>query len=170
LGLQTNLPISIQHSAHIVMHWNAGATWIPHALDERGNAARTTGANLGQSLVWLATPRVNVLVETLWTSNERVVGPRKTERFQDLYVSPGIRWAHNLSSGLQIVPGFGFPVGLGPCAGEKGVVLYLSFEHPLAFAHSKARERRRQKFSGNWCNIRRKEKHRKSVIARSQHN
>lgn len=28
LGLQTNLRVSIQHSAHQVSHWNAGATWI----------------------------------------------------------------------------------------------------------------------------------------------
>lgn len=38
LGLQTNLPVSIQLSAHLVSHWNAGATWIPRALDERRDA------------------------------------------------------------------------------------------------------------------------------------
>ncbi len=139
LGLQTNLPISIQHSAHLVSHWNAGATWIPRALDQRRDAAGTVGVNLGQSLVWLASPRVNFLVETLWTSSESVVAPHKTERSQDLYVSPGIRWAHNLKRGLQIVPGIAAPIGIGPCAGEKGVILYLSFEHPFALAHSRAR-------------------------------
>ena len=35
VGLQTNLPVSIQHSSHFVSHWNAGATWIPSALNER---------------------------------------------------------------------------------------------------------------------------------------
>jgi hypothetical protein len=139
LGLQTNLPISIQHSAHLVSHWNAGATWVPHALDERRDAAGTIGVNLAQSLVWLASPRVNFLVETLWTSNESVVGPRKTERSQNLYVSPGIRWAHNLKGGLQIVPGVATPVGIGPCRGEKGVIFYLSFEHPFAVARSRTR-------------------------------
>jgi len=137
LGLQTNLPLSIQHSAHWVTHWNAGATWIPHALDERREAAPTTAVNLGQSIVWLAKPRLNLLLETLWTSSEQVVGPGKTERSQDLYVSPGVRWAYNLSRGLQIVPGVAVPLGVGPCAGEKGVIFYLSFEHPFGLAHSR---------------------------------
>ena len=139
LGLQTNLPVSIQHSAHLVSHWNAGATWIPRARDVQRDAASSVGVNLGQSVVWLAAPRLSFLVETLWTSSERVVAPDKTERSQDLYVSPGIRWAYNLNHGLQIVPGIGAPLGVGPCAGEKGVIFYLSFEHPFALSHSRAR-------------------------------
>jgi Putative MetA-pathway of phenol degradation len=139
VGWQTNLPLSIQHSAHWVTHWNAGATWIPHALDQQRESATTTAVNLGQSIVWLARPRLNFLLETLWTSSEQVVGPRKAERSQDLYVSPGVRWAYNLSRGLQIVPGVAAPIGIGPCAGEKGVIFYLSFEHPFGLAHSQAR-------------------------------
>jgi hypothetical protein len=137
VGLQTNLPISIQHTSRFVTHWNVGATWIPHALDEQRDAASTVGMNLGQSMVWLASPRLNFLVETLWTRSQRVIGEGQTEQSQDLYVSPGVRWAHNLNGGLQIVPGFAFPVGIGPCAGEKGVIFYLSFEHPWSIAHSK---------------------------------
>jgi hypothetical protein len=131
--------VSIQHSAHFVTHWNAGATWIPRALDERQDVARSVGVNLGQSMVWLASPRVNFLLETLWTSSESVIAPHKTLRSQDLYLSPGIRWAYNLCHGLQIVPGVGVPLGVGPCAGEKGVIFYLSFEHPFGLAHSRAR-------------------------------
>jgi hypothetical protein len=138
-GLQTNLPISIQHSAHLVSHWNAGATWIPHAVDVNCAAAGTMGFNLGQSLVWLARPRVNFLLETLWTSNEEVVGPGQTQRYQNLYVSPGIRWAYNLKGDLQIVPGVAAPIGIGPSAGNNGVMVYLSFEHPFALAHSRAK-------------------------------
>jgi hypothetical protein len=140
-GLQTNLPVSIQHSAHFVSHWNAGATWIPGARNELGETAGTVGVNLGQSMVWLASPRFNFLVETLWTSSEDVVGRKQTLRSQDLYVSPGIRWAYNLKRGLQIVPGIAAPIGVGPSAGEKGVIFYLSFEHPLGIAHSKARSK-----------------------------
>jgi len=140
LGVQTNLPISIQHSARWVTHWNIGMTWLPHALSERHDTATTVGVNLGESVVWLIRPRINLLFETLWTSSEKAVAPHTTERSQDLYVSPGIRWAHNLNNGLQIVPGVAFPIGLGPCVGEKGVILYLSFEHPFAFAHSKRKK------------------------------
>lgn len=137
VGLQTNLPISVQHSSHFVSHWNVGTTWVPHALNERHETASTMAFNLGQSVVWLARPRFNVLLETLWTSSESVIGLGKVERSQDLYVSPGMRWAHNFDTGLQIVPGLAIPIGVGPCAGEKGVILYLSFEHPFSFAHSK---------------------------------
>jgi|SRR6266702_3617452 len=136
-GIQTNLPISIQHSRHWVTHWNAGATWVPKARNERGEAAGTVAVNLGQSVVWLATTRVNFLVETLWTTAQKVSGPQRTAWSQDLYISPGIRWAYNFKSGLQIVPGVAMPIGIGPCAGEKGLVMYLSFEHPFAFAHSR---------------------------------
>ena len=139
LGWQANLPLSIQHSAHWVTHWNAGATWIPHALNQQHESAATTAVNLGQSIVWLARPRLNFLIETLWTSSQQVVAPNKTERSQDLYVSPGVRWAYNLGRGLQIVPGAAAPIGIGPCAGEKGVIFYLSFEHPFGLARSAAR-------------------------------
>jgi hypothetical protein len=67
------------------------------------------------------------------------VGPDKTLRSQDLYVSPGVRWAYNLKGDLQIVPGIAAPVGIGPSAGDKGIMFYLSFEHPFALAHSQPR-------------------------------
>jgi len=137
VGLQTNLPASIQHSEHWVTHWNAGATWVPRARNEFDQTAGTKAVNLGQSVVWLASPRVNFLVETLWTTAQKVTGPEHTAWSQDLYVSPGIRWAYNLKGGLQIVPGVAVPVGIGPCAGEKGIIVYLSFEHPFALAYSR---------------------------------
>jgi hypothetical protein len=136
-GCQTNLPLSVQHTRRFVTHWNAGATFVPHARNEHGDASATVATNLGQSMVWLASPRVNFLVETLWTASENVVAANKTQWSHDLYVSPGIRWAYNLRNGLQVVPGIGVPIGVGPCAGEKGMIVYLSFEHPFAFAHSR---------------------------------
>ena len=136
-GLQTNLPISIQHSEHWVTHWNAGANWVPHAKNSTNETAGVVGVNLGQSVVWLATPRVNLLLETLWTNGQQVTGPGKVAWSQNLYVSPGVRWAYNLRHGLQIVPGVAMPIGIGPSAGEKGVVFYLSFEHPFAYARGK---------------------------------
>jgi hypothetical protein len=62
--------------------------------------------------------RVNFLPETLWTSSEGVVGEHKTLRSQDLYPSPGIRWAHNLKGGLQFVPGIAAPSESVGCAGR----------------------------------------------------
>jgi len=136
-GVQTNIPVSIAHSRHFVTHWNAGATYVHNAMDENEAKASVTAVNLGQSIVWLAKPRLNFLLETAWMSSEEIIAQGKTEREQSLYLSPGVRWAYNFSSGLQIVPGIAAPLGVGPSAGEKGVILYLSFEHPFAFAHSR---------------------------------
>jgi hypothetical protein len=130
-GAQINLPLSVVLSEHLVTHWNAGTTMVPHARNEFGDRAATYGYNLGQSFVWLIHPRFNALVETSWVGSENVVGRGRTQRVHDLLISPGVRWAYNFKSGLQIVPGIAVPVGVGPSAGEKSLFLYLSFEHPF---------------------------------------
>lgn len=136
-GVQTNFPLSFVLNRYVVTHWNVGATWVPQAQNERQQKATAIGTNLGQSVVWLIKPRFNALVETLWTSNAQVVAPRRTTQRHDLYISPGIRWAYNFKSGLQIVPGVGLPVGVGPSGGDVGMIFYLSFEHPYRLAHSR---------------------------------
>lgn len=130
-GVQGNLPMSIIVSKRLVTHWNVGSTIVPAARDAQGHRSATYGYNVGQSVVWVAKPRFNVLVETIWAGSEAVVGPGQTQRNHTLLVSPGVRWSHNLSNGLQIVPGIGIPVGMGPSAGDKGLFFYLSFEHPF---------------------------------------
>jgi hypothetical protein len=67
----------------------------------------------------------------VFTNFQFVVARDKTEWSRSLFLSPGIRWAYNFKNGLQIVPGIGVPIGIGPSLGEKGVFLYLSFEHPF---------------------------------------
>jgi len=130
-SVQINLPLSVVVNKHFVTHWNVGTTIVPRAKDAEGQRAATYGYNLGQSIVWLARPRFNVLLETLWSGSESVTGPNKTLRSHSFVVSPGIRWAHNLPHGLQIVPGVGVPLGVGPSVGEHTLFLYLSFEHPF---------------------------------------
>ena len=131
LGVQVNLPVSATIARRVVSHWNAGATVTPSAKNALGQQAATTGYNLGGSVIWLVRPAFNVVVEVAWTRSETVSGPDATATSEDLSVSPGIRWAHNFSSGLQIVPGIAFPIGAGPSKGENAVFVYLSFEHPF---------------------------------------
>jgi hypothetical protein len=130
-GLQTNLPLSIVLSKKLVSHWNAGATFFPRANDSLGNRAAIAGYNVGQSFIWLVHARFNVLVESVFAQSQVVVAKDRTEWSNSFLLSPGIRWAYNLKNGLQIVPGIGVPLGIGPSAGEKGLLLYLSFEHPF---------------------------------------
>lgn len=134
-GLQTNTAASIALHPKLVTHLNAGATWVPRARNEFGERAGLAGYNLGQSFIWLAHPRFNVMLETVYNDFASVTAPGKSDRAKDLLISPGVRWAYNFSNGLQIVPGVAVPIGTGPTAGEKGVVLYLSFEHPMRFLY-----------------------------------
>jgi len=129
-GIQGALPLSIVLTRKLVTHWNAGTTIIPNAKNSVGETGTSFGYNFGQSFVWLAKPRFNVLLETVFIRSQQVTGPQTTEWTSDLLLSPGIRWAYNFKNGLQIVPGIAVPVGVGPSSGAKGVFLYLSLEHP----------------------------------------
>ena len=110
LGAQVNLPLSVALGTRFVSHFNAGATIV----------ADLDTWNAGASLVWLARPRFNVLLESSYVEGDE----------EALFlVSPGIRWAHDLRSGLQIVPGIAVPLGVGASSGTRSILLYVSFEH-----------------------------------------
>ncbi len=128
-GIQANLPVSIVLQRRLVTHWNAGSTFVPHAQGADHLRASSVGYSLSQSVIFLANPWLNFLLETAATNFQAVVGEGKTEWSKTRYVSPGVRWAVNLKGGLQIVPGVAMPIGIGPSAGERGVFLYLSLEH-----------------------------------------
>jgi len=130
-AVQLNLPLSVTLGPWFVTHWNAGVTYAPSARDRAGEDAPTTAWNLGQSVIWLAHPRFNVLVETVFVRARIVEGPGTTRRSDAFLVNPGIRWAWNFRNGLQIVPGLSVPIGLGPSRGDNALFLYLSFEHPF---------------------------------------
>ncbi len=130
-GVQINLPLSVVVNKKLVTHWNAGTTIVPTTRNPAGNRAATYSYNLGQSFIWQIGPRFNGMLETVWVGSETVVAPGQTTRQNTLLLNPGIRWAHNFKSGLQIVPGISVPIGVGPSRGEKGIFLYLSFEHPF---------------------------------------
>jgi hypothetical protein len=60
-----------------------------------------------------------------------------TQVERSLFINPGFRFVINFESGLQIVPGIGFPIGFGPSRGEYGVFFYFSFEHPFPLLYGK---------------------------------
>jgi len=115
-GIQVMMPVSTVLTKTIVAHWNLGATTIP--------SKHSHNITAGNSFVWLAKPRFNVLVETLWSrTSDRSGHDAQTT------VSPGIRWSYDFPSKLQIVPGLAFPITNH--GGGRSVFLYLSFEHPF---------------------------------------
>jgi len=132
VGWQVNLPVSKAFGASFVSHTNAGATWWPSARVP-GNGASISAVNLGQSVIWLLTPRFNVMLESVWsrTTTQAHGGSSDSE---SAFISPGIRWGYDFPSGLQIVPGVAVPIGVGPSRGTRQLFLYLSFEHPFTDA------------------------------------
>jgi hypothetical protein len=130
-GVQLNLPLSFMATDRLALHSNAGVTYTPRAINGTGAHAATQAFNLGQSAILLATPTLNFMLESVWTRTEMVVGEGVTGDETSFLVSPGVRWAINAPSGLQIVPGLAVPIGVGPSRGERSLFLYLSFEHPF---------------------------------------
>lgn len=130
-GFQVNLPFSAVLPARFVAHSNAGITYTPRARDTFGNVAATRSYALGQSLIWLAHPKLNLMLESTWSAQQDVTGPGRTERSTEVLLSPGLRGAIDFASGLQVVPGIAFPFGIGSSRGERAVFVYLSFEHPF---------------------------------------
>jgi hypothetical protein len=131
LGVQINLPLTIEHSEHVATHWNAGGTLTPSARNAAGDEATTRSYFLGASAIWLPLSTLNFMLEAAWARNEAVAGPNERVGEKSFFLSPGVRGAINFASGLQIVPGLAFPIGIGPSRGDRMIFLYLSFEHPF---------------------------------------
>ena len=70
------------------------------------------------------------MLETVYFSSEDVIASDQTRRSNQVFLNPGVRWAYNFKSGMQIVPGVAIPVGVGPSSGEHGIFIYFSVEHP----------------------------------------
>ena len=110
VGAQLNVPVSVILGRTFVSHWNAGVMALP----------RATTYNLGASVIWLARPTFNVMMEVAWADQDGA---------HLFLLNPGIRWAYNFPSGLQI--GRDRVSGVGPSRGDRSAFLYLSFEHPF---------------------------------------
>jgi hypothetical protein len=128
-GWQAMLPLSLTLTPWLVSHTNLGGTWLPRGSDG-GATGQLTTLTAGQSLIWLATPRFNVLLEAVWTSIAVTASGATAHR--DLFVvSPGVRKGFDFAGDLQVVLGLAAPLGVGPSAGEKAILGYLSVELPF---------------------------------------
>ena len=131
-GVQTSLPLSVVLSKKLVSHWNAGATFFPRAQDASGDRAAYCRLQLWVRALsgWSTLDSMSCWKPCL--PGRRLWWPATGRSGQThSFLSPGVRWAYNFKNGLQIVPGIGVPLGVGPSAGERAVLLYLSFEHPF---------------------------------------
>jgi hypothetical protein len=130
-GLQVNLPASADVSQLLTVHLNLGATWTPRAVGAPGVRRDTLDSNAGASAVVHLSEGFDTLVELVGARLQGVQPDGSIERTRVLFLNPGVRFAINRPSGLQIVPGLAYTIGVGPSSGIRAIFLYLSFEHPL---------------------------------------
>ena len=126
---QINLPVSMKMSPKIATHLNLGTSVNFNAADGLGNSESTTDFNYGGSVIYLLSANFNLMLEVVGESVELVGLGENREK--SAFINPGFRFALNYESGLQVVPGLGLPIGVGPSDGANGVFLYLSLEHPF---------------------------------------
>ncbi|HJV91327.1 MAG TPA: transporter [Holophagaceae bacterium] len=131
LGAQVMLPLSIPMTDTFFAHLNLGGTVIPKAKNAAGDTADVAGTAVGFSFIWRPHPEFNVMLEAIHTTQDVVLGKDLKEKEKATYLNPGIRWAYNFPSGLQIVPGIAYTYGVGSSKGDNAIFLYLSFEHPF---------------------------------------
>jgi hypothetical protein len=133
-GWQLSLPASKRISRDFAMHFNAGATAHPSAkwLDAGGTTARQNlwGTNEGASLIWLASPRINLMLEAVASQQDEFSASGTKVRTHHALVSPGFRYAFNFPKG-QLVVGAAAPIGLTEDTPRNGLFLYLSWEAPV---------------------------------------
>lgn len=130
-GYQTNLPLSVELSDRFVSHFNVGATYTPRSKEPGGTTANTVGTNYGASIIFLATENFNLMLEAVRTKSEIVQADGSKQRDTLTLVNPGVRFASNYDSGMQVVSGLSFPRSIGSSSGTRNVLLYLSIEHPF---------------------------------------
>lgn len=131
LGFQIGLPVSVVLSKSFVSNTNLGGTVLFSAKNTAGAASNLWSASAGQSVIWLAHPNVNLLLESVVATNEVFGADGSPLRRTEAVVSPGIRGAIDLPGRLQIVPGFAVPLGIGPSHGKNAIFAYLSLELPV---------------------------------------
>jgi hypothetical protein len=131
LGLQLNLPVSIDLGRYFVAHLNAGLTVTPGARSPNGYAETALDTNAGVALAWTPLSWANVLVEFAHVSTEEIRDNKTSARDSMFIVNPGLRFAITFSSGLQIVPGVSAPLQFTSDGTEVSSLFYLSFEHPM---------------------------------------
>jgi hypothetical protein len=130
-GYQLSLPFSYLLSTKIVTHYNLGVTYTPNGKNEDGSKFDLITYNYGLSIILLLKKNFNFMIEAVGYSAYKKANNTRTQILNGFLISPGLRYAINFKSGLQIVPGLALPIGLGSSKEASGFFAYLSFEHPL---------------------------------------
>lgn len=129
IGLQLALPASFHLLPTVAAHANASLSLLGRARNPAGHRAAVASLAGGASVVWLPRPGLNFLTEVVVEDGSEVVGAGQVSRRAAVFVTPGVRWAHNLGNGMQIVPGVAYAIGLEHARDDSALLVYLSVEH-----------------------------------------
>ena len=130
VGWQFNAPFSKQHGDWY-FHWNGGLTYFPPNRDRFQDAARSLLIpTLAGSVIWQASPVLNFLVEVVGESVAEWSDTGDVERFSQITVSPGFRYAWNPGK-QQVVVGLAAPIARGERVVRTSVFTYFSYELPF---------------------------------------
>jgi hypothetical protein len=116
----------------VVLHGNIGRSWAhSSAKYKQDNRLKMTGqtANYGISFIYQVTNEFNFMCEAVHLTSVADLASGTRSGTTSTVINPGVRFAVNLSSGVQIVPGFAVPYDLR--LKEPFYLLYLSVEHPF---------------------------------------
>jgi hypothetical protein len=138
-GIQINIPASKRLLEHLVVHVNAGFTFLPHAKSsfeletDYGEIIHSYSYNdlyfynIGASVIWLADRRINFLLEYLTNFNSSFNYKGNLTHDVVTIINPGCRVSIPVNK-LEIVPGISIPITIN---GDAAAFFYLSFEHPF---------------------------------------
>ena len=129
-GYSAKVPVSVMITNRFQSNSTFEAAFTSQAKNAEGDRANLRGYEVGQSFVWLAKPRLNLLVEAVWEKSQKVAGQNLKEYEEEFFVSPGVRW-DVFKNGLTVIPGVGVPFGIGASRGERGIFFSIAFEHSI---------------------------------------
>jgi hypothetical protein len=127
-GIEFNLPVSSELSDSWVMHVNAGGNFVSEKGDTETTSMKTRASFSGLSFVYLASSVFNIINEFTYAV-EKTISGESAVAISSFTWNPGFRFAINLKSGAQLVPGFSLPLQNVDAKSELGLLFYLSFEH-----------------------------------------
>ncbi len=129
-GLELGIPLSVTLSRDVVTHWNASVSVLPWArtAGATDRKHRLSGFQLGGSVIAPLRSPVQLMLESLVTSEDEFTGPGRVASSTAWTVSPAVRVALNFG-GLQLVPGLAVPFTTSRGETVTDVILYLSAEH-----------------------------------------
>ena len=107
LGLEVNLPVSLELGGRWVGHWNVGGGLTPAARAADGSESDLRALRLGQGLIYRLRADVNLLLEAVWASagdRHRTAARRKAGVRRELVV--GVRLSM-MSPSHSVYVGYG---------------------------------------------------------------